>query len=445
MTDKEAADVEAQETPTGVSRPIADSPSPAPAPSTTSETSATPEDGPQAPPPVDRSVVVSDSLRTTARLCLRVLIIVATAFVGSIILREFWQGILPVILAIIVCTVLSGPTNWLRRHRVPAALAALLTLLSFFLLIGAVFVFIAPDIVRQSGVLYLQAFDGIQRLRLWLEQPPLNIGSSELDVVINEAATWLQEQAGAIAGGILSGVSTVTSIAVTLGVVLVLTFFFLKDGHRFLPWVRDVAGQRQGWHATEVLTRAWRTLGGFIRAQALVSLVDAIFIGLGLIIIGVPMALALAVITFVAGFIPIIGAFTAGALAVLIALVSLGVPQALATLVVVVAVQQLEGNILSPILQSRAMNLHPVIILVSVTIGGSLFGIVGAFLAVPAAAMIAVLFRYLQDVTMLRSGEKSLSDVPFVTEEGIAVGEMSVESGLALRTQYHSSDDVTAR
>nr|WP_055123077.1 AI-2E family transporter [Corynebacterium oculi] len=394
---------------------------------------------------MDRSVIISDSLRTTARLCLRVLIIVATAFVGSIILREFWQGILPVILAIIVCTVLSGPTNWLRRHRVPAALAALLTLLSFFLLISAVFVFIAPDIVRQSGVLYLQAFDGIQRLRLWLEQPPLNIGSSELDVVINEAATWLQEQAGAIAGGILSGVSTVTSIAVTLGVVLVLTFFFLKDGHRFLPWVRGIAGQRQGWHATELLTRAWRTLGGFIRAQALVSLVDAIFIGLGLIIIGVPMALALAVITFVAGFIPIIGAFTAGALAVLIALVSLGVPQAVATLVVVVAVQQLEGNILSPILQSRAMNLHPVIILVSVTIGGSIFGIVGAFLAVPAAAMFAVAFRYLQDITMLRSGEKALSDVPFVTKEGAAVGEMSVESGWELRTQYHSSADVTAR
>ncbi|MPV53219.1 AI-2E family transporter [Corynebacterium sp. zg331] len=393
---------------------------------------------------MDRSVVISDSLRTTARLCLRVLVIVITALVGSFILREFWQGLLPVILAIIVCTVLAGPTNWLRRHRVPPAPAALLTLLVFFSLIGAVFVFIAPDIVRQSGVLYLQAFDGIQRLRLWLEQPPLNIGSSELDVVINEAATWLQEQAGAIAGGILSGVSTVTSIAVTLGVVLVLTFFFLKDGHRFLPWLRGVAGQRQGWHATELLTRAWRTLGGFIRAQALVSLVDAVFIGLGLIIIGVPMALALAVITFVAGFIPIIGAFTAGALAVLIALVSLGVPQAVATLVVVVAVQQLEGNILSPILQSRAMNLHPVIILVSVTIGGSLFGIVGAFLAVPVAAMIAVLFRYLQDITMLRSGEKTLGEVPFVTEEGAAVGELSVASGLELRARHYGSDNATA-
>ncbi|MGV0438473.1 AI-2E family transporter [Corynebacterium lowii] len=397
------------------------------------------------PPPVDRSVIISDSLRSTARLCLRVLIIVATAFVGSILLREFWQGVLPVILALIVCTVLSAPTNWLRRHRVPGALAALFTLLAFFLLIGGVFLFIAPDIVRQSGVLYLQAFDGIQRLRLWLEQPPLNIGSTELDVVINEAATWLQEQAGAIAGGILTGVSTVTSIAVTLGVVLVLTFFFLKDGHRFLPWVRGVAGQRQGWHATELLTRSWRTLSGFIRAQALVSLVDAIFIGLGLVIIGVPMALALAVITFLAGFIPIVGAFTAGALAVLIALVSLGVPQAVATLVVVVAVQQLEGNILSPILQSRAMNLHPVIILVSVTIGGSLFGIVGAFLAVPAAAMFAVLLRYLQDVTMLRSGERELADVSFVTPEGSAVGRLSVESGLALRAKYHSPDEAAPR
>ena len=142
---------------------------------------------------------------------------------------------------------------------------------------------------------------------------------------------------------------------------------------------------------------------------------DAVFIGIGLAFLGVPMALALGLLTFFFGFIPIVGAFTAGVLAVLVALVSLGTSKAIMTLVLIVAVQQLEGNILSPLLQSKAVNLHPVIVLLSVTVGGSLFGIEGAFLAVPVAAVVAVVFRYLQDLADLRAGEKKASDIPFLT------------------------------
>ena len=133
--------------------------------------------------------------------------------------------------------------------------------------------------------------------------------------------------------------------------------------------------KRQGWHLSEVLTRTWNTLGGYIRAQAAVSAIDAVIIGLGLWILKVPMALALAVITFFAGFIPIVGAFSAGALAVLIALVDGGLKTAIFALILIVLVQQLEGNILSPMLQSKAMDLHPVVVLLSVTVGGGLFGI----------------------------------------------------------------------
>ena len=154
---------------------------------------------------------------------------------------------------------------------------------------------------------------------------------------------------------------------------------------------------------------------------------------MGLVFLGVPMALALATLTFIAGFIPIVGAFVAGALAVLIAFVSLGFTKALIVLALVVAVQQLEGNILSPMLQSRAMNLHPVIVLLSVTIGSSLFGIVGAFLAVPVTALVAVLFRYLSDMVALRSGEKTADQIEFATAAGSLTGMHGEVLGRKLR------------
>ncbi|MDO5668580.1 MAG: AI-2E family transporter [Corynebacterium sp.] len=388
---------------------------------------------------IDRSVVMSEWIKSFAMWALRMLIIAVFLYVAWFLLKQVGAGVLPMAFAIIVCTVLAPPTTWMRRRGFPPALAALISMLGFFGFFGTLLWFIAPDIARQSQILYLQSLEGVQRLQLWAQGPPLNVDGEDLSQLFNDAASWVQDQAGAIAGGIVSGVGTATSMMFTLFVVIVLTFFFLKDGHRFLPWARSVSGRRIGWHVTESMTRGWTTLGGFIRAQAIVSLVDAIFIGLGLVIVGVPMALALAVITFIAGFIPLIGAVVAGALAVLVALVSLGVTQALIVLAIVIAVQQLEGNILSPWLQSKAMNLHPVIVLISVTIGGGLFGLVGSFLAVPFVAMIAVGFRYLTDMMALRSGEKLSADIEWVTPEGELNGRLTEEEGRLLRQQWRES------
>ena len=345
---------------------------------------------------VDRSVIVNSWMKSTAQFSLRMLIIVILLGASFFLVGKFWAGILPVILALIVCTVLSPITNFLRRHKVPGGLAALFSLLIFFAVLVFFVAIILPDILRNSRVLVIQAGQGIQGLQLWLQNQdslPFNIDAGQVDSIVQDVATWMQDRAGAIAGGIFSGISTATSMSITLVVVVVLTFFFLKDGPKFLPWVRSATGGRAGLHATELLTRAWETLGGYIRAQAVVSLIDALFIGIGIWILGVPMAFTLGVITFIAGFIPLVGAIVAGALAVLIALVSLGFTKALIVLAIVLAVQQLEGNVLSPLLQSRAMKLHPVIVLVSVTVGGGLFGLVGAFLAVPVAATLAAISR----------------------------------------------------
>ena len=393
---------------------------------------------------VDRGVVVGSWIKSAAMLTLQILVICVFLFALGKIIGAFWEGILPVILALIVCTVLAPIAGALRRVHVPSGLAALFSLLLFFGLIGFLISIIAPDITANSRVLYLQALEGIQRLQLWLQGPPLNVNPDDLNQAVNEIANWIQAQAGAIAGGVFAGISTVTGMIITLVVVLVLTFFFLKDGPRFLGWVRSATGGRTGLHLTELLTRAWNTLSGFIRAQAIVSFVDAAFIGIGIWLVGVPMAFTLAVITFVAGFIPIVGAVAAGALAVLVALVSLGFTKALIVLAIVIAVQQLEGNVLSPMLQSRAMDLHPVIVLVSVTIGGTLFGLVGAFLAVPAAAMIAVTLRYIMDMVRLHAGEVEADQITFSTAEGRAIAQLEERESVFERKEWRAERDWAA-
>ncbi|WP_445227854.1 AI-2E family transporter [Corynebacterium sp. H130] len=382
---------------------------------------------------IDRSLVIAEGLKEFASWCLRLLIIAAATYVVWFIGKQVWQGLLPITLALIVSSVLWPPTKRLRSLGLPPGIAALVTILGTIAVFSGIIVAMAPSIGRQSQTLYLQTYEMLLRAQLTLQNPPFNLESEDLNELFSNAVTWLQNQSGTIATEVFSGLGTMSVVVVTLGVVLVLTFFFLKDGDRFLPWLRGVTGERAGLHLTELLSRMWQTLSGFIRAQAAVSLVDAVCIGAGLIIIGVPMALALATLTFFAGFIPIVGAFVAGALAVLIALVSLGLTKAVIVLVLVVAVQQLEGNILSPLLQSKAMNLHPVIVLVSVTIGGSLFGIIGAFLAVPVAAMIAVFFRYLNDIIALRAGEKTTDEIEFATQDKDMQVKWSEEFGRLFR------------
>lgn len=347
---------------------------------------------------LDRGTIFGAGGAWLALWSMRLILIAAGAWILGWIVAETWVILLPVALAIVVCTVLWPPTDWLRRHRFPPALAALTTLVIAFAAFAGVVAMIAPSVVNQSDELADKATEGIQKVQDWLQGPPLNIGDEQLNTAVQVIVSKLQESSAAIATGVFSGVSAATSAIITLSLALVLVFFFLKDGPRFLPWLHRTTGSPRSHHIDQVLRRMWGTLGGFIRTQALVSFVDALFIGIGLLILGVPLAPALAVLTFLGGFVPIIGAFVAGALAVLIALVANGPTTALIVLGLIVLVQQLEGNVLQPMLQSRSMDLHPVVILLAVTAGGSIFGIIGAFLSVPVAAVVAVLFRYIGEV-----------------------------------------------
>jgi predicted PurR-regulated permease PerM len=374
---------------------------------------------------VDRGMLILDGLKGAAAWSWRFLLVAAALYVVFYLLGKIWVGVLPVILAILVSSVLWPVVRWLRARRWPSSLAAGVVLL---LAVGAftgVLAAIAPSVVSQGQIVARQAGEGLRVLQEWLAQGPFGLQSEQMTDYVDQATTWLQERSSQIAQGVLTGVSAVGSIMVTLVMTLILAFFILKDGSRFGPWIRRNTGPTAGMHLTEALARVWRTVGGFIKAQAVVSFVDAVFIGLGLLLLGVPMAFVLAIITFFAGFIPIVGAVLAGTLAVLVALVSNGFVTAVWVLVLVLVVQQLEGNVLSPMLQSRALDLHPALVILVVAAGGTRWGIVGAFLAVPVTAALVTLIRYASEHLDLRTGEKRADEIRTLTPEGARAAELA--------------------
>ncbi|HSP61204.1 MAG TPA: AI-2E family transporter [Ornithinimicrobium sp.] len=395
---------------------------------------------------VDRGQIIGVGMKAVADWSLRFLFVSAALWVLWWILGKVWVGVLPIILALIVSTVLWPIVAFLRGKGVNPAVATILTLLFSFGLVGGVISSLAPSVASQSQEIFEQASDGIGQVRGWLDGPPLNLDQTQVDQYVGTAVDWLQDQSAQAATYLASGVGAVGSALITLAMVLVLTFFFLKDGPAFLPWLRRTTGRQAGRHLTEALTRVWNTLGGFIRTQAIVSAADAVLIGAGLLILQVPLALALAVLTFFGGFIPIVGAVIAGSLAILVALVTQGFTTAVWVLVLVLAVQQIEGNVLQPALQGRSMQMHPGIILLAVAGGGTLFGIIGAFLAVPVAASVVVLLRYLSEQVDLRTGDLSADDLEVTTPEGaVAAARAEHEAPIfrARAAKEHEQDERT--
>ncbi|WP_083653192.1 AI-2E family transporter [Serinicoccus sp. CNJ-927] len=396
-------------------------------------------------PEVDRGALILQGLRGAAAWSWRFLLVVAAVVVILYALGRVWVGVLPIILALIVSSVLWPPVRWLRRHRWPGGVAAAAVLLAALGIFSGILAAIAPGITGQVRQVATNAATGADLVLSWLSGPPVNLQSDQLDTYVARATDWLQSRASVLAEGALSTLTAVGSIMVTTILVLVLTFFFLKDGHGFLPWMRKTVGRSAGLYLTEALARVWVTLGGFLRAQAVVAAVDALFIGLGLVLFGVPLAFALAVITFFLSFIPIVGAFVAGGLAVLVALVSNGWVTALWVVLIVIAVQQAESTLVAPMMHSRVMSMHPVIVLLGVAAGGTLWGVLGAFLAVPVLASVLTLVRFGSEHLDLRTGQLHADELRNVTPQGRKAAALAESAAplfaLRARQAYLQAED----
>lgn len=330
--------------------------------------------------------LLSDGFGSLALRAAQIIVVVLLA--GAIIwgMRQLTVVIIPLILALIFACAFAPVMSWLRARRVPDVVATLLTMFAIFAVLGLVGWLIVNAVRNDWQKLYDKASAGIDDVIAWATSVGFSPDQKQWDEWIATATDFLTS--AQFGSGALAGVGAVANFVTGLVLLIVVLFFFLKDGPRMWEFLlRPFRGENYN-RARRIGNSTVSTLGSYVRGTAAVAAVDAIGILIGLLILQVPLALPLAALVFLLAFIPIVGATLAGILAALVALVDGGLVVALIVVGVVVLVNQLEGNFLQPVLMGRSMKLHSFVILIALTVGTVLGGIVGAILAVPITAVV---------------------------------------------------------
>ncbi|WP_448809034.1 AI-2E family transporter [Agromyces bauzanensis] len=327
----------------------------------------------------------NDRLGRWAVRSLQILLVALLVAVALWALLQVTVLVIPVLIAVILAAAASPLIVWMRRIGFPAMLAAWVTLLAGIVVLGGIVTAIVFAVRSQWSELVDSATQGFDDLLGWVETLPIPIDQQQIDDARNSIIDFVTSaQFGQTA---LTGVSRATEFVTGLVLMLVVLFFFLKDGDKIWAFfLRPFHGDRLE-RGRRVGVTSVRVLGGYVRGTAIVAFVDAFFIGLGLVILQVPLALPLAVIVFLTSFIPIVGATLAGILAALVALVANGPVVALIVVAIVIVVNQIEGDLLQPVVMAQSLKLHPLVILVALTAGTVLAGVAGAVLAVPLTAV----------------------------------------------------------
>jgi predicted PurR-regulated permease PerM len=328
----------------------------------------------------------ADTFGRLAIRALQVILVVAVTAGIIIVLRELTLVTIPLVLALIIASALAPVMNGMRRRGIPAVVATLISLLAITAVLGGVGWLIVWAVRDQWDELFASAQRGFREFAAWAQDLPFFPTAAELDALLDQAVDFVTSvQFGS---GALAGLGAVANFAAGAVLLLTILYFFLKDGAQMWEFLlRPFRGEsyRRGRRIGE---KTVIVFGSYVRGTAAVALVDALGILIGLLILQVPLAIPLAVLVFILAFIPIVGATLAGILAALVALVANGWVTALIVVGVVVLVNQLEGNFLQPVLMGRSMKLHAFVILVALTVGVAVGGIVGALLAVPITAAV---------------------------------------------------------
>jgi predicted PurR-regulated permease PerM len=335
-------------------------------------------------------------LRRLAAWSWRLLVVLATAGLVLYLLILLKVIVVPVIVALFLATLLVPLVRWLEARGWRHIWAVLAVFVGAVLLIVAIIAGLVPLIGNEMETLRQRADEGIAEVQRYIASRPFGLSEADLTRYLEQARQRLTENSSGLTRGAVQGATLVGEVITGLILCLFLTFFFVKDSERFTRWILDFAGRHRERHLREIGTRSATAVSGYLRGQATVGAVDGLFIGIGLAVLGVPLVVPLAFLTFVAAFLPLVGAFVAGALAALVALVTKGLTTALLVVGLTVLVQQLEGHLLAPLLLGRAVSLHPVVIILALAAGAILGGIIGAFLAVPIAAVVTAVGTYLR-------------------------------------------------
>ena len=345
--------------------------------------------------PQVRQVHVPWALEIATAWGWRLLVVALAVYVfGFLVLDRVQVVAVPLLLAVLVAALLNPLYRGLRRSWVPRYVAAGASVAVFVLLLGLTVAVVSQQIATDVGEFATSATEGLQQSLAFVADL-LGVSLAQVQASISEAGASVVQQGTSLASGAVTATGTATSLLTGLLLTLFAVFFYLSDGTRIWGFLVSLLPREGRSRADVAGRRSWATLAGYVRALPVVALVDALGIGIGAAVLGVPFALPIAVITFVGAFVPLVGAIAAGALAVLVALVSQGLVTAIILLVVVLAVQQLESYVLQPLLLGRAVELHPLAVVTAITTGLVLAGIVGGVLAVPLLAMVVTFVRSL--------------------------------------------------
>lgn len=352
--------------------------------------------------------LLPDAARRTAAWCGVVLLVAGVAAVLVFLCIVFKTAVTPVLLALLGTGLLGPVHRRMAAHGVNRSVAAGLTCAVLVAVVGGAGYIVVTALVDTGEQIVQSLKDAGQWV---IDHFGIEDGANVDDLAAN-AKTLVEKFGASAAGGLLSGISLVGSLVATSVLALLLTFFFLRDSDRAVKLAHSVAPRGTGDLVEAMGRRAFEAVEGFMRGTTLIALIDAGCITVGLLILGVPGAVGLGALVLVGAYIPYLGAFISGAVAVLVALADRGLVIALWALGVVLAVQVLEGHVLQPMIQSRTVQMHPAMILIALTAGASVAGILGMLLAVP---LCAAAFGILGE---LRSGGPDTPDVP----GGAAVG-----------------------
>lgn len=335
-------------------------------------------------------------LRRVGELCLWSLVVGITVVAVVYVAARLRLIVLPVLLAIVLSTFLTPPVRWLEAHGWRSAPAALTVLLAALVGLGGIVAVLVPPALDEFAALDVSVTGLIDSAQAWMRDT-LPFSAQEISDAIDRLQQQLGSSLDALASRLVGGALVALEIVTGLGLAVVVLFFLLKDGERIWGWLVSLVTPARRGDVREIGERAWHALAGFVRGQTLVALFDAVLIGTAIAIIGVPLALPLAVLTFFGAYVPVIGATITGLLAVLIALASEGLVSAMAVLAAILVVQQIEGNVFQPVVVGRAVEVHPLAILLGVAAGGVLAGIIGAMIAAPIVAVGAAVLRYVRE------------------------------------------------
>lgn len=329
----------------------------------------------------------------------RFLVIAAAGALGIWFLRYFSEVTVPVAIALLGTALAVGGVDFLERHRFPRLLATFVVVLVMLAAVFGMLGIVGQQLSTQVTDLKANVVEGINQVQDWIINGPLGITDSQLQDWVDQATAAISSSDTSLITRISEVGTTLTHIVAGFFIALFSMFFFLYQGDRIWGWAVSMFPRAARERVNSSGHTAWRSLTAFVRATVLVALTDALGIAFAAWVLGVPLTFAIGVLVFIGAFVPIIGAFLSGLVAVLVALVAQGPWTALFMLLAVIAVQQLEAHVLQPFVMGRLVAVHPLAIIIAIAAGVTVAGIVGALIAVPLTACVNGVVRHLSDLS----------------------------------------------